>query len=153
MFGIRPIKTLGILLILFLIFSATRINHPFPSLNENNKSKPMSAYMEKTVLKTKQVKPKDGIKILNHLFKKKIKDSSMQCHLKKAKTRWFIACDNGNLIKNNYWEVAIRKNRLKLLARSSASLYIVKHYKFKELAQDDTKIEAKLEKALVKFFK
>ena len=151
MFGIRPLKTLIVLTVLFLIFSATRVNHK--SSLDNNKTKPMSAYMEKTTLKTKQVNPKDALKVLNHLFKKKIKDASMQCHLKKAKTRYFIKCKNGNLIKNNYWEVAIKKNHLKLLARSSASLYIVKHYKFKELAQDDTKIEAKLEKALVHFFK
>ena len=152
MFGIRPIKTLGILLILFLIFTATRIDHPTNKLKETNKSKTMAAYMEKTTLTPKKVQPKDSLKILNYLFKKKIKDPTMKCQLKKAKTRWFAACKQGNLIKDNYWEVAIKKNRLKLLARSSASLYIVDHYAFRELAVDKTKIEAKLEKALVNFF-
>ena len=113
----------------------------------------MSAYMEKTSLTTKKVQPKDSLKILNHLFKKKIKDVSMQCQLKKAKTRWFIKCKKGQLIKDNYWEVTIKNNRLKLLARSSASLYIVDHYAFRELTVDKTKIEAKLEKALVRFFR
>ena len=112
----------------------------------------MSAYMEKSHKKENKVHYKDGITILDYLFHKKIKDKKMRCQLKKAKTRYFIKCKEGRLIKDNYWEVAIKKNRLKLLARSTAALYIVEHYQFRELTADKTKIGATLEKALVGFF-
>ena len=152
MFGIRPIKTLGILAILFLIFSATRINEK-PTLNkDNNKTKTISAYMEKTPTKRKTLKPNDAIKILHHLFKEKIHDPSMKCHYKKAKSRLFVECKDGDLIKNNYWEIVLKSNKIKLLARSNASVYIINKYKFKELESDTRKRYPEIERALKKFF-
>jgi len=152
MFGIRPIKTLGILAILFLIFSATRINQK-PTLNkDNNQTKTISAYMEKTQIKRKPLEAKDAIKILHHLFKEKIHDPSMRCHYKKAKSRFFVECKDGDLIKNNYWEIVLKKNKIKLLARSNASVYIINKYKFKELESDTSKRHPEVEKALKRFF-
>lgn len=152
MFGIRPVKTLGILAILFLIFSATRVNHKSSHTQDNNSNKPMTAYMEKIEPKRKPLKPKDAIKILHHLFKEKIHDPAMRCHYKKAKSRFFVECKEGDLIKNNYWEIVFNKSQIKLLARSNVSVYIINKYKFKELESDTKKRYPEVEKALKKFF-
>jgi len=150
MFGIRPVKTLAILLILFLIFSATRINHK-DNLDKNN-SKSMGAYMEKLPLQEKIVTPNDAIKILHYLFEKKIKDTQMRCRAKKAKVRWFAQCQDGDLIKDNYWEIVIKRDKIKLLARSKASFFLIKKYQFRELESDSSKANIKVEQALKKFF-
>jgi hypothetical protein len=101
----------------------------------------------------KALTPEDGVKILHHLFKNKIQDSAMRCRYKKAKKRYFIACTNGNIIKDNFWEFSASKTRLKLIARSQSALFIIKRYKFKELKQDNMKASKKIEKALIAFFK
>lgn len=150
MFGIRPVKTLIVLGVLFLFFTATKIDKK--SSLDKNKTQPMSHYMEKTAAYTKPLTAKDAINILHYLFKEKIHDNAMNCHAKKAKTRWFIKCQKGQLIKDNYWEVTVKNKSLKLLARSSAALYIVDKYQFRELTANKTKIDPKVEKALINFF-
>lgn len=152
MFGIRPIKTLGLLAILFLIFSATRIDQESRTSKDETQSKHITAYMGKAPSTRKPLEPKDAIKVLHHLFKEKIHDPSMKCHYKKAKSRLFVECKEGDLIKNNYWEIVLKKNKIKLLARSNASVYIINKYKFKELEADTKKRYPQVEKALKNFF-
>ena len=152
MFGIRPLKTIGVLAVLFLIFTATRVNHKKALNEDHNGSQPMTAYMEKIKPQRKPLETKDAIKILHYLFKEKIHDPSMRCHSKKAKSRIFVECKDGDLIKNNYWELVLKRDKIKLLARSNVSVYIINKYKFKELESDTKKRYPEVEKALQKFF-
>ncbi len=155
MFGIKPIRTIGIIVVLFLIFSATRINHPTLTLDNNMTDKTIADFMENKPKKEKKKKLpsiQDAVKIMHFLFKEKVKDSHMQCRYKKAKKRYFIACTGGDSIKDSYWEVSVKNRRIKLLARSKAAHYIINKYHFKELEADSLKANVKIEHALQKFF-
>jgi hypothetical protein len=151
MFGIRPLKSIFVIGLLFLIFLVTKKDPSIQAKVEQKESKKLSSYMEE--LPIKSVNYEDSLKVLHYLFHEKIEDKSVKCKLKKAKTRYFAACKDGDVIKDNYWEVALHQNKLKLLARSQSAVYIINKYHFKELVCDSKKANPKVEKALIKFFK
>ncbi len=153
MFGIRPVKTLLLLGLLFILFLATRVEPVEKKAQTSNTQTQLHSLIKHPLEKQKKPTPHDAVNVLHHLFHKKIEDPAMLCSYKKAKTRYFIACKQGEIIKDNYWEFSLKKDQLHLLARSKSSLYIIKKYKFKELRSDTHKAYPEVERALVAFFK
>ena len=125
MFGIKPIRTIGIIIILFLIFSATRINLPTSHTEHNVSDKTVLDFMETPIKERKVPSVQDAVKIMHYLFSEKVKDKSMRCRYKKAKKRYFLACTHGDSIKDNYWEIALKNKNIKLSASSSLNWYLV----------------------------
>lgn len=152
MFGIKPLKTLMVLAFLFLIFLATKQDPTSTSTPKESVEviPEISHYLEKKPIKI--LNPRDALKVLHYLFHTKVKDSAISCSYKKGKSRYFAACKNGDFIKNNYWEISLKDNDLKLLARSKTAMYIISTYHFKELSHDSNQANPEVEKALVKFF-
>lgn len=152
MFGIKPLKTLIVLAFLFLIFLATRQDSKSTSTQKANTEviPEISRYLNKKPPKI--LDPRDALKVLHYLFHTKVKDSAISCSYKKGKSKYFAACKNGDFIKNNYWEISLEDNNLKLLARSKTAIYIINTYHFKELSHDSKQAHPKVEKAIKSFF-
>lgn len=147
MFGIKPLKTLMALAVLFLLFLMTKVDPKATTTVVKTVQEPTT---KQEAIKLPQAQ--DGVTVLNHLFHEKIHDTAMKCQYKKAKQRFFIACKDGNVIKDNYWEFSLYKKRMRLLARSQSALYVMQKYEFKELRSDKQTSHPKVEKALVAFF-